>query len=117
MHPLMENPMEQVAASKDPAAFPEPDQVKLDRDLKLYMHFGYGPHECLGYGICRLALTTMLKVVGRLDNLRRAPGAQGQLKKIPGPGGSTIYMTADQSSYFPFPTTMKIQWDGDIVSK
>lgn len=64
--------------------------------------------------MCKIALTTMLKVVGRLDNLRRAPGAQGQLKKIPAPGGITIYMTADQSSLFPFPTTMKIQWDGEI---
>ncbi|KAL1969515.1 hypothetical protein VTN77DRAFT_8953 [Rasamsonia byssochlamydoides] len=106
-----------VAAAKDPAAFPEPDKVKLDRDLDLYMHFGYGPHQCLGYGICQIALTAMLKVVGRLDNLRRAPGAQGQLKKIPVPGGLTVYMTADQSSFFPFPSTMKVQWDGEIVSE
>ncbi|KKA20520.1 Linoleate 8R-lipoxygenase [Rasamsonia emersonii CBS 393.64] len=104
-----------IAASKDPTAFPEPDKVKLDRDLNLYIHFGYGPHQCLGYGISQIALTTMFKVVGRLDNLRRAPGAQGQLKKIPAPGGFTMYMTADHSSFFPFPTTMKIQWDGDIV--
>lgn len=69
----------------------------------------------MGSGISRIALTTMFKVVGQLDNLRRAPGAQGQLKKIPGPGGFTMYMTADHSSFFPFLTTMKIQWDGDIV--
>jgi linoleate 8R-lipoxygenase/9,12-octadecadienoate 8-hydroperoxide 8R-isomerase len=91
--------------------------VKLDRDLDLYVHFGFGPHQCLGYGMTRLALSTMLKVVGRLDHLRRAPGPQGQLKKVPGPGGITMYMTADHSGYFPFPTTMKIQWDGDIVPK
>lgn len=53
----------------------------------------------------------MLKVVGRLDNLRRAPGEQGQLKKIPRPGGFFIYMREDRGSYFPFPTTMKINWD------
>jgi linoleate 8R-lipoxygenase / 9,12-octadecadienoate 8-hydroperoxide 8R-isomerase len=85
--------------------------------MELYMHFGFGPHQCLGYGMSRIALTTMLKVVGRLDNLRRAPGAQGQLKKVLGPGGIPLYMTEDLSSYSPFPSTMKIQWDGDLPSK
>jgi hypothetical protein len=60
------------------------------------------------------AITAMWKVVGRLDNLRRAPGAQGQLKKIPRPGGFFIYMREDRGSYFPFPTTMKINWDGVV---
>ncbi|KAI2887316.1 hypothetical protein CBS63078_10725 [Aspergillus niger] len=105
-----------VSASMDPRSFPEPEKVKLDRDMSLYAHFGFGPHQCLGMGICKLALTTMLRVVGRLDNLRRAPGSQGQLKKIAGPGGISMYMTADQSSYWPFPSTMKIQWDGDLPS-
>lgn len=103
-----------VAASRDPAAFPEPDKVRLDRDMTLYVHFGYGPHQCLGMWICMIALTTMLKVVARLDGLRRAPGPQGHLKKLNGPGGIAVYMTADQGSFFAFPTTMKVQWDGDL---
>ncbi|PYI22509.1 heme peroxidase [Aspergillus japonicus CBS 114.51] len=103
-----------VAASRDPVCFPEPETVRLDRDMSAYAHFGWGPHQCLGMSLCKLALTTMLKVVGRLDNLRRAPGPQGQLKKIPSHGGITIYMTADQSSFWPFPSTMKIQWDGEL---
>ena len=52
----------------------------------------------------------MLKTVGRLKNLRRAPGPQGEVKKIAGPYGVKLYMTEDQRSYFPFPTTMKINW-------
>ncbi|EAU35794.1 hypothetical protein ATEG_03992 [Aspergillus terreus NIH2624] len=103
-----------VAASHDPVSFPEPEKVRLDRDMDLYVHFGSGPHKCLGFGLCKLGLTTMLKVVGGLDNLRRAPGPQGQLKRLAGPGGISKYMTADQSGFFPFPTTMKIQWDGDL---
>lgn len=63
----------------------------------------------------KVALTTMLKTVGRLDNLRRAPGPQGQVKQVPGHGGITKYMTADESSWFPFPTTMKVRWDGDLA--
>ncbi|KAL2835185.1 Psi-producing oxygenase A [Aspergillus cavernicola] len=105
-----------VSASMDPSAFPEPDKVKLDRDMNLYAHFGFGAHQCLGVGLCKTGLSTMLKVVGRLDNLRRAPGAQGRLKKLSGPGGIAKYMTEDQSGFSAFPTTMKIQWDGNLPS-
>ncbi|EEP80274.1 hypothetical protein UREG_05116 [Uncinocarpus reesii 1704] len=100
-----------VSACKDPEAFPEPDKVDLTRDLDSYIHLGLGPHECLGAGMTKVALTTMLKVVGKLENLRRAPGPQGQLKKIPGPGGITAYMSEDESRLSPFPTTMKVLWD------
>ncbi|KAJ5273409.1 Psi-producing oxygenase A [Penicillium angulare] len=103
-----------VAASHDANAFPEPETVRLDRDLSQYIHFGFGPHQCLGLGVCQIALPTMLRVVGQLENLRRAPGPQGQLKKIPGLGGITMYMDADLSAYSPYPSTMKIQWDGEL---
>jgi linoleate 8R-lipoxygenase/9,12-octadecadienoate 8-hydroperoxide 8R-isomerase len=98
----------------DPTAFPDPEKVKLDRDMNLYAHFGFGPHKCLGLDLCKTGLSTMLKVLGRLDNLRRAPGAQGQLKKLSGPGGIAKYMNEDQSGFTPFPSTMKIQWDGEL---
>ncbi|ODM23237.1 Psi-producing oxygenase A [Aspergillus cristatus] len=103
-----------VSASKDPVAFEEPEKVRLDRDMDAYAHFGFGPHRCLGIGLTKTALTTMLKVIGRLDNLRRATGGQGRLHKLDGPGGIAKYMTADHSGFSPFPTTMKIQWDGDL---
>lgn len=101
--------------------------------MDVYIHYGIGPHACLGGDASKVALTTMLKVVGRLENLRRAPGPQGQLKKIPRPGGFYVYMREDHGSYWPFPTSkcwrerccfemgcsyrftaMKIQWDGDL---
>ncbi|EDN03804.1 hypothetical protein HCAG_01669 [Histoplasma mississippiense (nom. inval.)] len=101
-------------ASMDPKKFPEPDKVDLTRDLDSYIHFGQGPHKCLGFGICNAALSTMLKTVGKLENLRRAPGPQGELRRIPGPGGISKYLVVDYTSYFPFPTTMKVQWDGEL---
>lgn len=101
-------------ASKDPAIFPEPEKLDLSHALDSYIHYGVGPHECLGKGLSLTGLTTMLKTVGRLQNLRRAPGAQGEVKKIVGPYGVMLYMTEDQRSYFPFPTSMKINWDGDL---
>ncbi|KAJ5504378.1 hypothetical protein N7463_007252 [Penicillium fimorum] len=106
-----------VAAGHDPVAFPDPDKVRLDRDMSLYTHFGFGPHECLGVKMCPLALSTMLKVLGRLDNVRRAPGPQGHLKKLNGLGGIAMYMDAEHSSFTPFPATMKIQWDGDLPAR
>lgn len=103
-----------VMASKDPSAFPDPEQVKLDRPMDSYIHFGWGRHTCLGLDMTKLGLTTMLKTVAKLENLRRAPGNQGHIKKVAGPGGITLYMTVDNSSVFPFPTTMKVRWDGEL---
>lgn len=82
--------------------------------MNAYAHFGFGPHKCLGIGICKTGLTTMFKVFARMENLRRAPGAQGRLAKLTGPGGIAMYMSADHSAFSPFPTTMKVQWDGNL---
>lgn len=94
-----------VSANRDPDQFPDPNAVRIDRPLESYMHYGLGDHTCLGRDASRVALTAMLKVVGRLKNLRRAPGPQGQLKKVPRPGGFYVYMTENWGSYFPFPTS------------
>lgn len=93
----------QVSAAREPNVFSNPNEVRLDRPLESYIHYGVGPHTCLGRDASRVALTAMLRVVGGLDNLRRAPGPQGQLKKIPRPGGFYIYMREDHGSYFVFP--------------
>lgn len=103
-----------VSANHDPKAFPDPERVRLDRDLDQYIFFGSGTHQCLGLDIVKVALPTMLRVVGRLGNLRRAPGPQGQLKKVPGIGGVTMYMDEKNSSFSPYPFTMKIQWDAEL---
>lgn len=113
------------SASQDPLAFPEPTQVRLDRPLDSYLQHGYGPHQCAGMDVSFTAMTAMFKTVLGLKGLRRvagsAPGgawynggeSQGELKKIPGPNGMILYMTPDQSSFSPLPTTMKVQWDAE----
>lgn len=95
--------MPQVKANRDPTVFPDPNEVHLDRPMDSYIHYGLGPHTCLGQEASKVALTAMLRVVGRLENLRRAPGPQGQLKKVPREGGFYVYMKDDHTSYFPFP--------------
>ncbi len=94
-----------MGANREAEYFPEPNKVRLDRPMDVYIHYGIGPHACLGGDASKVALTTMLKVVGRLNNIRRAPGPQGQLKKIPRPGGYNVYMREDHGSYWPFPTS------------
>ena len=94
-----------VGANRDPEHFPNPDEVKVGRPLESYIHYGMGDHTCLGRDASRVALTAMLRTVAKLKNLRRAPGPQGQLKKVPRPGGFYVYMTENHGSYFPFPTS------------
>ncbi|KAL8796662.1 MAG: hypothetical protein Q9195_001052 [Heterodermia aff. obscurata] len=65
-------------ANREAEVFPNPNKVDTNRNLDSYIHYGTWPHACLGKEASRVALTAMLKVVGGLDNLRRAPGAQGQ---------------------------------------
>ncbi|KAI9706373.1 MAG: hypothetical protein M1836_003378 [Candelina mexicana] len=103
-----------ITAGSDPSVFPDPKTVRLDRPLDSYIHFGYGSHKCLGSDLSPVALTAMLKTVGRLDGLRRAKGVQGEIKKVPVPGGFYAYMTEDCSRFFPFPTSLKVQWDGGL---
>lgn len=113
-----------ISASRDPTAFPEPGKVKLDRPMDSYLQYGWGPHQCAGMDVSLTAMTAMFKVVFGLKGLKRAQGSgpggmwygesQGELKKVMGPDGLTMYMTPDWGTYFPFPTTMKVQWDADL---
>nr|POE46917.1 psi-producing oxygenase a [Quercus suber] len=121
------------AASRDPIAFPNPDTLDLNRPLDSYIHLGAGAHQCLGLPMTRVALTTMLKVIGRLDGLRSATVAVGtnsedsKVKKVlkefvPGDLAAGLpaewhyhaYLTEDWDMFFPFPQSLQINFDGKI---
>ena len=102
------------SASHDPKAFTNPETVVLNRPLDSYIHLGMGPHQCLGLRMNRIALTAMLKVIGRLDGLRAAKGDQGRVKKVlksfPGPDDKVpedwhyhAFLTENWDQYWPFP--------------
>jgi cytochrome P450 len=97
------------AASHDPEVFPNPDDVDITRPLDSYIHLGHGPHQCLGLPMTRVSLTTMLREVARLKNLRPALGPQGKVHKVAKKMGGEgryeyhAYLTENQDLYFPFP--------------
>jgi cytochrome P450 len=41
------------AANRDPKEFPDPDEFRLDRDLRNHVSFGVGIHYCLGAPLAR----------------------------------------------------------------
>jgi hypothetical protein len=100
-----------VKASRDPVQFPDPLEIRLDRPLDSYIHYGWGPHQCAGLEASKVAIVTMLRAVLRLKNVRPAPGPQGVVKKVPAEFGYTTYLTQDWGAVYPIPTTMKIRWD------
>ncbi|GAW12865.1 hypothetical protein ANO14919_022360 [Xylariales sp. No.14919] len=98
-------------AAKDATNFPEPDEVNPRRQLNTYVNYVLGPHTCLAHNTCQVALTEMFRSIFRLKNLRRAPGPQGQLKKVRGCDGYDLYLREDRGAYYPFPSTMHVCFD------
>jgi cytochrome P450 len=50
-----------IAANRDPRAFDEPTEVRLDRDMSGSMVWGQGIHLCLGAPMARLQLRVALE--------------------------------------------------------
>lgn len=70
------------SANNDPEMFPEPDQIRLDRDNNSkHLAFGNGIHRCLGAFLAPAEMTLLLQEVLRrlpdytidLDEVRRYP--------------------------------------------
>jgi linoleate 8R-lipoxygenase / 9,12-octadecadienoate 8-hydroperoxide 8R-isomerase len=101
------------AAGMDATIFPNPEEVDLDRPEDAYITLGIGCHEYLGAAMTYTALTAMLKVVGKLKNLRPANGPQGKIHKVRAPHPDEnadpsapwyhSYLTESHDSLWPFP--------------
>lgn len=57
------------AANRDPAAFPKPDELNLERDARRQLGFGQGDHICLGAPLALAILEAALG--GLLDRFAR----------------------------------------------
>ncbi|PKY04594.1 heme peroxidase [Aspergillus campestris IBT 28561] len=100
-----------VTAGRDPIKFPDPESIRLDRADELYIHHGWGPHACLGRAIVTVAGAAMLRVFGRLTNLRRSPGPSGEMKSKLVNNAFKVYLPEDGSEWTPFPCNKKVLFD------
>ena len=92
---------QQSAAGRDPQAFPDPEELKLDRPLNSYLAFGDGPHQCFGRELALTYLAGVVKYVTSLKNIRPAAGGMGVLKTIK-QRGTLYYLSEDWSSFSPY---------------
>jgi cytochrome P450 len=54
------------SANHDPDAYPNPDVLDLDREVKYHWTFGHGIHYCLGNAVARLEVRVALQSLTRL---------------------------------------------------
>lgn len=60
-----------VAANHDPAVFPDPEEIRLDRDASRHLSFGIGSHRCAGAHLARAMFREMMtQVLTRLPDFR-----------------------------------------------
>jgi cytochrome P450 len=58
---------------------PDPGEFRTDRPWGQYIIWGYGMHTCFGAAINQAIIPAILKPLLARTNLRRAPGAAGQI--------------------------------------
>ncbi|GAU65985.1 putative cytochrome P450 [Streptomyces sp. NBRC 110611] len=65
------------AANRDPARFPDPDQLDLGRDASAHLAFGHGIHRCLGVPLARAEAEIALRaIIERFPNIRLAANGE-----------------------------------------
>ena len=69
------------SAMMDSRRIPDPKLFDPGRQPHEYIHFGHGLHSCFGLHINHFTLHRMLRPLLLRDDLRRAPGAAGRLRK------------------------------------
>ncbi|MGW2341631.1 cytochrome P450 family protein [Streptomyces sp. NPDC001661] len=59
------------AANRDPARFPDPDRLDLDRDAAAHLAFGHGIHRCVGAPLAKAEMEIVLRaLVARRSGLQ-----------------------------------------------
>jgi cytochrome P450 len=79
----------------DEHAVESPDEFRVNRPWREYLHFGHGLHECFGESLVRAHLPALATALLERGPVRRAPGAAGQLTWAG-----------------PFPSSLTVMWGG-----
>ncbi|KAG6011007.1 hypothetical protein E4U21_000038 [Claviceps maximensis] len=98
------------AAAREEAHFPDASSVNPRRPIEAYIHVSEGPQASLGRQVSQIALVELFRALFRKHGIKRVRGSLGELKKAPGEEGG--YMNETWSVTWPFPTSMKITWEG-----
>ncbi|PHH75249.1 hypothetical protein CDD82_4522 [Ophiocordyceps australis] len=72
-----------------------------DKEQELYTQLG------------RIAMVELFRALFRRKGLRRVPGAQGELKRVPGPRGGVLFLSEDWGTTWPYPAALKVMWDAE----
>ena len=74
------------AANRDPAMFPDPDRVILDRAENRHAAFGLGIHRCVGSNLARMELTVAVETfLQRVPSFRMDGPVRWALGTVRGP--------------------------------
>ncbi|MCF6472757.1 cytochrome P450 [Nonomuraea sp. MG754425] len=66
-----------LSADWDPAAFPDPAELDIERGARHHLAFGFGPHQCLGQSLARMELRIVFDTLfRRIPALRLAAPAE-----------------------------------------
>ncbi len=80
-----------IAANRDPAVFPDPDRLDLDRDRRANLLFGAGIHRCLGEPLAILHLRVAVgELLRQFGSFELAPRAKPVRTVYPGNGISVL---------------------------
>ena len=88
------------AADRDPAQFPEPDELDLTRQYSPHLAFGHGVHQCLGQQLARVEMKAGFRALfERFPSLRLAV----PLEQVPMRVDTFVYGVHE----------LQVSWDGD----
>ncbi|KAI4698856.1 hypothetical protein J4E81_005468 [Alternaria sp. BMP 2799] len=91
-------------ASRDPAIFPDPDNINLDRPHELYLPFIDGLHGALTRPIIVAGLVTQLRIFARMEGLRKGPGTQETLRREV-QEGTVSFLSEAKDEWVPLPVS------------
>lgn len=82
------------AANRDPAAFPEPDELQLDRGKNPHLSFGLGDHRCIGSNLARMQIEiASAELLARIEDIKLVPGTTLERETGTGSGWTRLPVT------------------------